>query len=183
MFTRKKRITFNEFVDRIEDIALVEKYTKRKKSILETEFEDLTFLPYQTLKHEIPDLIKQEKFEVAIFEIVRQRKKDLTLKEVEDYDHYEKLMFYFWIKSQYEAIAELETAYLSSPPDAKLAQAGIKELDVLGDISLIDSLAQGDVLRWEAVRQLPYATVFDKQLKMVIEGRINKRLAELNKQK
>ena len=75
----------------------------------------------------------------------------------------------------------MEEQYLFSPPDSKLLQAGIKELDVLEDYNLIDTLANGDILKWKKIRKMPYSEVFNKQLKNTIEGRINKRLVEINK--
>lgn len=56
--------------------------------------------------------------------------------------------------------------------------AGINELNILGDVNLIDALAGGDVLKWEAILDLPYGTIFDKQLRDNILAKIDKKLAE-----
>lgn len=162
-------------------VEILTKRSKRLNTIAGEAFDDLTFLPYELLKHEIPNLVKQAKFEQVIFEIVRLRRNTVTLQEIEQLDNHDKLMFVFWVNDQYQLIANLEQQYLSTPPDPKLVNAGIKDLDVLGDVNLIDSLAGGDILKWEAVRNLPYAMIFDKQLKTTIENRINKKLAKQKK--
>ena len=96
-----------------------------------------------------------------------------------------KLLFIFWVREQYEKINKLEETHLYNPPDSKLLQAGIKDLDILGDINTIDSLANGNVLDWlkNKIGLLPYSTIFNKLLKNTIEARINKNLIEINKQK
>jgi hypothetical protein len=61
--------------------------------------------------------------------------------------------------------------------------AGIRDLDILGDIATIDNLAGGDILKWNQIIELPYSMIFDKQLKNTIEHRISKKMNENNKLK
>ena len=151
---------------------------------------DLTEMQYRILKHEVPQLIGSGLYEEAITEVLwseRSRKlrrfkawrRTRLAKKVKKQDNYKKLKFLFWIQDQYKLINELEQRYLSSPPDGKLIQAGIQDLDVLGDKNILDQLAGGDVLKWEQIEQLPYGRVFDKQLKNVIEARISKKLNKI----
>lgn len=181
MFTRKRE-SFEDFLENIQDFDLVQKYAERCNEIAGTSLEDLTFLPYDLLKNEIPEMLKAGQFERVIFEIVAIRNKNLKFKVIERENNYKKLRFIFWIQDQYKLIDELERKYLSTPPDAKMINAGIRELDVLGDVNLIDSLAGGDVLKWQQIRSLPYSVIFDKQLKNTIEARINKKLAKEREQ-
>jgi len=43
--------------------------------------------------------------------------------------------------------------------DAKLQQAGVKELEQFGDLPMIDSLAGGDILRYNDIEKLNYLEV------------------------
>jgi len=181
---------FNTFISRIEDVELVQKYSERVNSLCGILLMDLTEMQYRILKHEVPQLIGSGLYEEAITEVLwseRSRKlrrfkawrRTRLAKKVKKQDNYKKLKFLFWIQDQYKLINELEQRYLSSPPDGKLIQAGIQDLDVLGDKNILDQLAGGDVLKWEQIEQLPYGRVFDKQLKNVIEARISKKLNKI----
>ena len=75
----------------------------------------------------------------------------------------------------------MKKRYLERPPEHKMLAAGIKSLDQLGIINTIDLLAGGDVTKWNDIEQLPYSKCFEKQLKLVIENDINKKLVEINK--
>lgn len=173
--------SFNIYIQRIqENYDFIKKFAKRRNALCGIEVDDLTELPYQTLKHDIPDLFKEGKFEEAMQRVL-SIKKPISLKKVKRAANNKKLCFLLWIKEQYEKIGSMEQKYLFSQPDPKLLQAGIRELDVLEDINLIDNLAQGDLLKWDKIRKMPYSYIFNKQLKNTIEGRINKRLVELNK--
>lgn len=175
---------FNNYLKSLDDnYNIIKKLAKPRAELCGVKLEDLTDLPYITLKNTIPDLFDSQKFEEAFYLILKNYKKNITFKRVKRAKNNEKFLFMLWVKEQYKKINDLEGQYLVSHPDVKLIQAGIRELDVLGDVNTIDSLAGGDILKWEAVRQMPYSEVFNKLLKNTIEARINKRLVEINKQK
>ena len=162
---------FNLFVSKIEDIKVIQKFSERTNTLCGQTFEDLTFLPYQVLKHTIPALINDSKFEKAYHLILNYKKKTNFIR-VKWQSNYVKLKFLFWIQDQYIRIGELEEEYLSGTPDIKLINAGIRELDILGDVNMIDVLCKGDPLKWKAMRQLPYSMLFEKQLRNTIEKRV-----------
>lgn len=190
---------FNKYVLKVQDdYDFIKKFAKRRNGLCGIELDDITELPYQTLKHKIPDSFKEGRFERAMYLILKHYAKNVTFGKVSFFRHIRnrilmirvkkarnthKLCFLLWIKEQYEKIGKMEEQYLFSPPDSKLLQAGIKELDVLEDYNLIDTLAHGDILKWNKIRKMPYSEIFNKQLKNTIEGRINKRLVEINKLK
>ena len=161
----------------------IKKFAKPCNKICGLTIDDLTFLPYKILKKEVPNLFEEGKFDEAIHLILKHYKKNITFIRVKLEKNNIKLLFILWVKKQYELINETESKYLFNPPDMKLLQAGIRELDILGDINTIDALAEGDVLKWKEIESLPYETVFNKLLKNTIEARINKKLVEINKQK
>ena len=176
--------SFKKYLSRIQDdYEFIKKFAKRRNGICGVKMDDITELPYQTLKHDIPDHFKNGEFEKAMYLILKHYGKNVTFGKIRKARNSHKLCFLLWIKEQYEKIGKMEEQYLYSPPDSKLLQAGIRELDILEDYNLIDTLAQGDILKWKKIRKMPYSEVFNKQLKNTIEARINKRLVEINKQK
>lgn len=177
-------MSFNRYLSTLDDqYDFIKKYAKPRDNICGVKIDDLTDLPYQVLKHTIPDMFDLQEFEKAIHLLLKHYKKNITFRTVKRAKNNEKLLFLLWIRQQYEKINKLEADYLTNPPDVKLIQAGIKELDILGDVNTIDSLSGGDILKWNSVRELPYNEIFNKLLKNTIEARINKRLVEINKQK
>lgn len=170
---------FNEFIIRSNDsYSFLKKFAKRSNTLCGIDLSDLTHLRYRTLKRTVPELFKNEKFELALYEILKDTQKNITFTKVKRANNFKKYAFLLWVQDQYEVIKNLEQTYLSSPPDMKLLNAGIRDLDVLGDVSLIDNLAGGDILKWNQVIELPYSMIFDKQLKNTIEHRISKKLNE-----
>jgi hypothetical protein len=88
-----------------------------------------------------------------------------------------------WIFDEFKLIARMEDEHLNTPPDFKMAAAGVERMNVFGHLNVIDSIAGGDPLKWEAVRKLPYHVIFDKQYKSTIENDIQKKLMEANTKK
>lgn len=170
---------FDRFVASIPDIEMVQKYSERRDGLFGLRFSGLIHLSYRDLKKTLPDLIHSGKLEEAILVVLKSKSPRIPKWRVRYADNYKKLKFLFWIQDQYKVLNELETKWLSSPPDRKMTAAGIQELDILGDKNLIDALANGDILKWEEVQDLPYETIFDKQLKTVIESKITRKLNKI----
>lgn len=174
---------FKDYLSSIpaEQYQFIKKYSKRTGSLCGVTLEDITDLPYDVLKHQVPDLFNKGELENAIHLVLKHYNKNITFTKVLKADNAKKLMFLLWLRDQYQTINEVENKYLYNPPDSKILQAGIQQLDVLGDINTIDNLAQGDILKWHKIRRMKYSDVFNKMLKNTIENRINKKLTELNK--
>lgn len=183
MYFRKK--PFNQYISEIqnEDYKFIKNHARLKGELCGVNLEDITDLPYQKLKHTVPDLFQKSEFDKAIHLILKSYKKNITFGKVKKARNAKKFIFLLWVRSQYESLNKMENQYLFTPPDAKMLQAGVKDLDILGDVNTIDALAQGDILKWKKIRKMKYSEVFNKLLKNTIEGRINKKLAEINKQK
>lgn len=155
-------------------LDFIRKYDKEGWSPIE----DITHLPFISIKRDIPQLIQEGKFDKAISLVLSKKEKDIL--SIEPLDRFRLLI---WIEKQYEKINKMEDIYLSSTPDMKLIAAGIKDLDVLGIINVVDLLANGDVTKWAEIEQLPYSKCFEKQLKLNIEKRIQDKIIEQNKSK
>lgn len=175
--------SFTRFIGRLEDPVMIEKFSQRLKGIAGIEMESIVGLTYRQLKEEIPDLFARNEYERAMLIVLRTKKKRLKFAKVKRVDNYSKLKFLFWIQDQYKMINQLEAQYLSLPPDPKMVAAGIDELNELGDTNIIDALAGGDILKWEAVKDLSYEMIFDKQRKSTIEALIDRRATKNAKQK
>lgn len=78
-----------------------------------------------------------------------------------------------------EAIANLEAQNLRSEPDSDLMQAGISQMEIFGDMNTIDAMADGDILKYEKIKELPYHVIFDKTLMGITQRRIEKAYAKL----
>ena len=166
-------MTLNDWIIQAETSKLefIKKYDKGWSPI-----DDITHLPFIQIKKNIPELMGDGKFDEAISIILSEPVKQ-TLKR----DEMERFRILIWIEKQYVKINQMEKMYLERPPDFKLLGAGIKNLDVLGVINVVDMLANGDVTKWKEIEQLPYSTCFEKQLKTVIEGDIQKKMIEQSK--
>lgn len=170
---------FELFLSKLPSFEVLRKHSKRQNKIFGIELDDLLFMPYWDVKTTIPELMKQAKIEEIIHLIFRNKKKSLTLVDVKRLDNYEKLMFFFWVEDQYKIMNRLEEKELTANPDAKLSRAGIKKLDVLGYFNVIDDIVKRySVYSHDDIKRMPYSDVFDIQLRIKIEGEIQKKLAE-----
>lgn len=147
----------------------VKKYGKRTNILFDVELEPLIYFPYGFVKIDLPSLLNENNIDEIINLICNI--KDISVKKITDK---EKISLTLWLIDELEAIGSLEQNYLSSQPEPELIASGIDELNVFGELNIIDSLAGGDILKWEQVKQLPYHSVFDKLRKDNIERKINK---------
>lgn len=169
------RMDFNLFVSSIEDIELVKKYSERTQTLLNIHLHHILHLPYDVIKRQLPELAEAGRQQEAIFLILRLTKKSITFRRLKRASNYDKLKFYFWVQDQFKKIDEMEVFALSSPPDAKMIEAGIKSLDKFGDKVMINNLALGRILDHKLIRSMPYEDVFDQQWLMSDEAKVTKK--------
>lgn len=162
-----------------EDLEFIIKNGKRSNEINGYHAEGIIYLSYNFVKIELPSLLQKGDLQAIVKEFFKEVnhtiKGKIKVSEV--------MSFVLWLKDELERVYGLESEYLQSPPDNDLREAGIEELNELGELNIIDSLAGGDMLKWEAIKKLPYHMIFDKQRKTVIEAKIQKRLSEIMKRK
>lgn len=147
----------------------VKKYGKRTNTLFGVELEPLIYFSYGFVKIDLPSLLNENNID-EIINIICDIK-DISVKKITDK---EKISLTLWLIDELEAIGSLEQNYLSSNPEPELIASGIDELNIFGELNIIDSLAGGDILKWEQVKQLPYHSIFDKLRKDNIERKINK---------
>jgi len=162
------------------DYELLFKNSIRKNTIFGVEFKSLIYSSYWFIRKELPELINEGKFEQAIKGLIAD--KGVNLKSAEAPIE-QALPFIFFILDELTMLGTLEQEYLSSPPDNDLLNAGVNELDELGVLNVVDSLAGGDVLKWDSIKALPYFMVFDKLRKNNLDAKIQKRYAAIQRDK
>lgn len=166
----------------VDDLKILVANSKRSNVLMGKKVEQLIYMPYWMVKVEIPDLLKSSKLTELI-----QKFTDQPIKKICRQKHSELFSFVMWVKDELEAIYKLESEYLSTPPDNDLINAGIRELDELGEFNTIDNL----VKEWhgaythEELKLKPYHFIFDKLRKSTLEAKITKQhnKIQLDKQK
>lgn len=167
-----------------EDFKYLLKYSRRSNKIGAIECKDLIYLPYWDVKVELPVLVNEADFEGMIKLMRKYNHSSLWGKLKPSKITVQKAIpFICWVRDSIEQILTLEREYLTSQPDADLMNAGIETLNELGDLNVIDMLANGSILEWEKVKLLPYHQVFDKLRKNKLEGDIQKKLQKIQQSK
>lgn len=181
----RQNISFNEDINTLTEVQfkIILESGERKSTLCGVELESLIYFSYGLVKIEIPELLKEGKFLEIFQNILNEKGKSLSLQEIDEQEHNDLLACLIWIKDELESIGNLEKEYLSNPPEADLINAGIRELDELGEFNTIDTLAGGDILKHEQIKALPYHYVFDKLRKQTLENKISKNLAKIQQQK
>ena len=78
--------------------------------------------------------------------------------------------FYRYVESEVVRVSEIEQKLLSHEPTADEVAAGIDRFNKFGVAIQIDNLAKGDLLKWEAIKNLPYEHCL---LKLVMDKTAN----------
>lgn len=122
-----------------------------KESITELTFGEVNSIKRLVMRETTEDLLRA-------FEIVYKCKaRDIIRMEVTQF--YRCMIF---ITNEVDKVIKMEQQHWNAEPtdhDAKLQQAGVKELEQFGDLPMIDSLAGGDILRYNDIEKLNYLEV------------------------
>ena len=86
-----------------------------------------------------------------------------------------------WIKEEIQNVYEREVQSLSSPPDSKLKDAGIDDLNIFGEMNTLIALGEKFGKAPQEIENWNYEIVFSLILHQKISSDINKRYIELNK--
>lgn len=176
---------FNQAISELSeaDFNVMLKNGKRSSVLFGFNFDSLIHNTFKFIKLTLPDIIKSANFERIILEAANDRGLNLFYYDVATLDPNEAFYFINWIRDELDGINKMEAAYLVSDPDIDLMAAGISELNQFGNQNVIDSLTKGDDTKAEYYWNKPYSYIFDRQYKMTIEGKIQKRLLEIQKKK
>lgn len=143
------------------------KYGKRSDTYKGVKY-DFIRLPYWLVKVELASALQEgnlfKAVEIVVGEEVEQNK--------------ESASFALWLFDSFKQILEMEEKALSSKPNQKLIDAGIERMNIFGELNIINTLANGDLLKYEEVKNIPYEDVFNKLLMDKIESEINKEYAD-----
>lgn len=149
-----------------EEMEFILKHGERINGINEIKSKPLLQFSFEIVKYELPELLKNNDFVGVSKLLLGDNIRNVNINNL--------LNFVLWVLAEIDDINNLESTYLNSEPDIDLLMAGIKDLDVFGYINVVDTLAQGDILKWDEILKLPYQRVFDKMLKNNIENRIQR---------
>jgi hypothetical protein len=87
--------------------------------------------------------------------------KSISVKKIAKYKFFELCKFRRYVEEQLDKIQRIESKMYYEVTGIDKA-AGIDKLTQFGVVIQIDKLAGGDVMKWELVKQLPYAIGFMK---------------------
>ena len=174
-------ISINQQLQQInqDDFNFLVKNGKRSSILLNFEFDSLIYCKWSFVKETLPQLFLKNDFEQLFYLMLKDRGLFPFFVEVQRIKVNEAISFILWLIDEMKSINELESQYLKSDPDIKMLQAGINKLDQFGILNTLDNLAKGDVLKYNAIRQMPYNVIFDKQYMEVVKSDIEKKLSKI----
>ena len=181
----KKRTLQSYIVNQLgrDHVEIVRKFIPAEDNLCGITIKDITLCSYQEIKHILPELMDANKYEEVIYTILKTKKKNITFAKIYRSNIRKRMLFIFWIQEQYKLINRLEDEMLISSPSSEQINAGIHTLNVLGDVNIIDSLSNGNVLKWAEIRNMPYGRIFEKQLRGVLMDRIAEKMENNRKNK
>ncbi len=115
---------------------------------------------------------------MAVFEIL---KGIFSINETQFYNAsvFDVFAAFAWVTEEMQVVFEAERLKLHSKPTQKQISAGIEEFDQLDDVPAIDSMAGGDLEKWDEVLEMPYGKIMRKMLLNKIQNEYNERYMKL----
>lgn len=150
-------------------LSLYAKAGKRSAKLYSVEIEDVRFLKFKTInaiKDAMARADARTEFDVisAVFQNFGKEYKPLSNTEKETIE------FIFFIIDGVKGIANMEQTSF----EAESSDVDTSGLDKFKEINIVDSLAGGDILKWEAIQELPYFDVFIKMLMIQEKNKIER---------
>ena len=170
------------------DFNILRKNVERSNSCFGFEFDQLINSSYWVVSNDLPQLFKKGEFTNALKLLLEDKGEDILISKLDNLskeDFLKVMQFVFWVVDELENIKDLEEQYLGGNPNVDLLQAGISELNMLGEFVSLDNLAMGDLTKYEEIKKMPYNEVFAKKLLQKRTADIQERLRDIlkNKQK
>lgn len=150
-------------------LRLYAKAGKRSAKLHSVEIEDVRFLKFKTI-NAIKDAMarsdERTEFDLlsAVFKNFDKEYKPLPRTEKETIE------FIFFITDGIKGIAVMERESF----EEEASDVDTSGLDKFKEINIVDSLAGGDILKWNDIQDLPYFDVFIKMLMIQEKNKIDK---------
>lgn len=150
-------------------LRLYAKAGKRSAKLYSVEVEDVRFLKFKTInaiKDAMARADERTEFDVisAVFQNFGREYKPLPNTEKETIE------FIFFIIDGVKGIANMETSSF----EVESSDVDTSGLDKFKEINIVDSLAGGDILKWNDIQELPYFDVFIKMLMIQEKNKIER---------
>lgn len=153
-----RNITLAEFIsldsEQAEDYIFALKYCKESEPRDVLGFGDITKKPFGE--------VKDWQYLVSRPNAIDQAIKNIGYESIKLLSVFEFFAHYRYICSEVERVNVIENELLSYDPTPEEMEAGLDVFGKFSPILQIDSLAAGDVLKYNAIRQLPYEDALTK---------------------
>lgn len=157
-------ITFRQYIE-LEDKSLYNyalKYSRKLNEPLDLfeigEFTKLKFGQVKDLQHNFSNGINWENLITFVTDL-----KKISPEKIAGHKFFDMCKFFRYISEQLSGLNDLEQN-LYTRISSKDESAGIDNLSKFGVMIQIDRLAKGDLLKYDAIRDLPYSLCFTKML-------------------
>lgn len=134
----------------------IRRFGKRSDSIGGFRSKPLVELPYGLVRIDLP------KIDDGLEQVQAVMQNQFPEFDIKNHSGNEIMYFLLWLGEQVGFISELEERFLSSDPEPEMLAAGVGKLNEFGAYATVDSLADGDILKHDAIMQLPYYAVYQK---------------------
>ena len=185
MTEQKGMISIGELLQQdketIYEVTLLCSTQKPIDTIFDTKCRPIYKMRYENVI-EIKDLWKSNAFMEIVLYLLKENGKSIEESELLTLraDHY--YFFISFIREELIRISNMENE-LYAPPSSDLMLAGIDRLNVFEDANVIDSLASGDLLKWEKITKLPYEMVYTKLMMNKVHNEIKESYSDIMRAK
>ena len=177
-------MTLNDQIQSIKpnDFKNIIKFGKRwnpeKDKLKKTQTKPmLIYYTYEFVKVNLPSYLTSGNIQALLIEV-------FNLKSIKGLQIQQVMPIFLWFYDELKKVKELEETYLSTPPDNDMLRAGVETLNELGEEATIDMLVKDwGVYTHDEVRQMEYHKVFNKLRLMKLQGDIQRKLANIQKER
>ncbi|TSE05243.1 hypothetical protein [Aquimarina algiphila] len=162
----------------LEKVKAIRKYVKPSNKIGKKEGKELLKIAYKDVNR-VKDLYKQNKI-IELIYFLTDCDEDYLMSR----DYKEFIYFLRYVDDELSMILKLENKLNKADEGdellvMRLEQAGANDLNQFGTLNAIDSLANGDLLKWKLIEEMPYEMVYTKLLMNKIQSRVQRKYQEI----
>lgn len=142
-----------------EEYKFLYEYAQPSNIIAGYASKNLYELSFKFIRVDLPELFKQNN-DIAVIEAImiqQHRRFDISKADWKDIIYFIK-----WVNNQLYVLNEAERKNLSSEPDLKMMNAGVKKMDEFGYRPVIARIAKDWNMNIDEVWKLPYSTIYSK---------------------
>lgn len=162
------------------EVKLLFKNGVESRQVNEYEIKELFYMPYWFVKVELNEHFKDFELTTILEKVFKFSNIDLEVCHVDTQTQMKLICYLF---NTLTKVFQMEAQQFQSEVDPLAVAAGAENFSMFGEYNVLNSLSNGDLTKWDAIKQTPYEYCLTKLLMNKTQSQFDKKYAELQREK